>query len=793
MAPYTLLAHAAIWFAGAALAADPTPIGFVSHFPMVAHQDDELRLTGADTIIVRAPWALIEPREGEFTFSVLDEQLALADRNDLKLVVLLEAGPAHAAGVPWLVEKLTAEKQCMANADGVQVRDPSLFSDTYRGYLERFIERTVSYLAGHRLSEHVAGYNNGCEWWYPLQSSYGAPDRAAFGRAMQARYGTLEALNSRWGTGFSDWAQVQPPPLAIDGSASSVQGGLLPLSAALDLSVCDASSPRIAVTPGGKYTLRADATLGPSSPDGPCGPVTLQIAWFSPDKPQPARISQSPQVYGPGDHHLSLEAVAPEGVHTAWLHVKLLGPGELRLSKVSFTDDRGTELAPNPSLDPVAGGWQFVTWSAGDKERVETSWPAAGDVRVGYSPTGALPSGGAWPLAEVNDWVRFRAESVAEFLQWFAARIRRVDPTRPVITYLTFSFANAFEWDYTQQMAIEADAVARAGSDIGILGMQLSSTKGDCDSVTAALDVVRKYGKPMWAIDLLDFSEGTALGEEGIARLSRSVVQHGGAGVQYYCWWGTPVYNYAELRTEALARIISSTRQLAEELRDATPDVSCALVMPRMPLYRFLPEPPNDWADFMGWYKLLARMGVGVDVWTLEELPDLPAERYRAVFIPDCVYMPPEGLAALSRAANAGARLASTGRFARLDMTGRRLNPGQVTVVALQWHDRTGAAFLGDTYRCPSPTDTPPRLRCLPGSPHPAVVEELVDRLREVGVPVLYSPDQGPATGFTFRRPGQQGEQRLLMVLPCDGWTGTLETAAGAVDVGPMGALAPLP
>ena len=81
-------------------------IGFVSHYPMIKHMDDRLAESGANVVIMRAPWALIEPREGTFEFGMLDEQLELASRQGIKLVVLMEAGPAHAAGVPWLAEKL---------------------------------------------------------------------------------------------------------------------------------------------------------------------------------------------------------------------------------------------------------------------------------------------------------------------------------------------------------------------------------------------------------------------------------------------------------------------------------------------------------------------------------------------------------------------------------------------------------------------------------------------------------------------------------------------------------------
>ncbi|MDE5872191.1 MAG: beta-galactosidase, partial [Muribaculaceae bacterium] len=48
----------------------------------------KLKDMGLNTVLMPVYWELVEPTEGSFDFSLLDEALATARRNDLKLVLL---------------------------------------------------------------------------------------------------------------------------------------------------------------------------------------------------------------------------------------------------------------------------------------------------------------------------------------------------------------------------------------------------------------------------------------------------------------------------------------------------------------------------------------------------------------------------------------------------------------------------------------------------------------------------------------------------------------------------------
>ena len=768
-----------------AAGAAPMPIGFVDHYPMVSFQEDQVAQTGATVMIVRAPWPFIEPKEGQFDFTILDQQLKWADQQGLKLVYILEAGPTHAAGVGWLVDKLQHEGQTMGDATGKPVRDPSMFSPIYRHYLERYLHTVVGYLAHHPLRHVIYGYNNGCEWWYPMSLAHAPIDIAAYRDRLRQRYIDLAGLNHAWGTSFARWDEVSTPRLEWVGSGLIPQSYMVSAGELSDTCYCTVEGSHIPVKPGQTITLQADCI--PSKPT--VGGISAEIAWLDGEHPQPMKLDRAfeyPQAAGK-PATVKVTAPAPPNARFAWLLAKSLGAGETHFTRISCVDDAGHELAANPDLDPAKGAWHFISWSADSPDAVTHGWTAAHDAWISYDP----PRGRGYSLRQVYDWMDFRSSAVAEMLEWMAARLRETDPSRPVVTYLTFGFANPFEWDYAQQMGIALDVIARGTPSVQVLGMQIAASEGDYDSVTCAIDMVRKYGKPAWAVDLLDFTRGVALGRAGLTRISESVVQHGGQGIEYYCWHGTPIYNYTDLGVPELRRMIEGTKRWAARTDGAAVVSDVALVMPRMPLLRNLPEPANDWADFMGWYKLLVRAGVCPDVYTLEELPSSQLSRYRAIVVPDCAYAPVDALKALAAARKAGVPLVTSGRFAHRDFSAQPLGETGLPTPSRVFIDPVGAQVLGVTHRQPNPTDAPSRLVCSAGWPQPgsAAGLEAVRALQALGVRTLLVPGEAPVTAVPFRAGGSEH----AFVLPDADWSGLTRVAGHEVVVPADGSWAVVP
>ena len=550
----------------------------------------------------------------------------------------------------------------------------------------------------------------------------------------------------------------------------------------------------MAVTPGKKLTFELDVTNEGLT----VGSSGLEVSWLAADNPRPFKIDQSPVFSEPnGDKTISFTLTVPPRVAKAWLLPKLRGMGKVTFHAVRVLDEAGHNLAPNPTLDPAKGGWHFVAWSAGKEDKLSHSWDAPGQMTIEYRLDGkpGLEGDPEYPLAVVDDWFNYRYESFAQFIDWMAAECRAADPNRPVVTYLTFAFANPFEWDYAQQMAISLDYWAENADNQAILGMQLNSSEGDFDSVTAAIDMVRRFDKPMWAIDLLDFTKGTYLGEAGLTRTSLSVLQHGGAdsGIQYYCWYGTTDYNYAELGVEALARMTTSVKQAASQLEGAKPVCEIALVEPVMPLFPYIPQPANDWADYMGWYKLLARAGVCPDVYTLHALESADLTNYKAVVIPDSPYLSHEALLTLGKATSAGVKLIGSGRFGLHDMTGRELPAQALPQFARQFEKPIGKQILGDTYRLHDKGgNTPARLICKAGSPNFDLpqVDWALEALKQAGVRVLARPTNATAT--VTLTPFQKDGKWLVFALPQSDWSGPVTIEGKPRQVDPLGSIFPL-
>jgi hypothetical protein len=691
----------------------------------------------------------------------------------------MEAGPAHAAGVWWMIDKLKESGGMMARKDGSLAGDPSIFSPMYQQYLERYLQAVIEYLVGHEHADAIYGYSNGCEWWYPHDNGYSPLAAERFRDYLEAKYGQLDALNARWGTEFLDWDAVLPPLVSWEGIGDLPQAALLPDSAVIDACYCTTVDSHVPVQPGQRVTASVEFTAA----DVRSGQVMFEIAWLNATEPTPIHIDRSTSgvALTDGTGMATLSVTVPENAARAWLLPKCRAAGRVTLHEVSFTNEAGEQLAPNPSLDPDAGGWHFINWRAGEPDRVANGWDETGQAWISYEPVGVLASGAEYPLAEVYDWQDFRSTAFAGFIGQMATWIKEADDTRPVVSYLTIGFANAFEWDNAQQLGMELDHIARLGEHIDVLGMQLAGVEGDYDSVTCAFDMMRKYDRPMWAVDLLDFTRGVALGQAGLTRLSQSVVQHGGSGIQYYCWFGTEHYNYStELGLDPLTGMIEDVRRLASQVADAQPICQVALVMPRMPMYAYLPEPANDWADFMGWYKLLVRLGVCPDVYTLEELADADLSGYKAVIVPDCAYVLRDGLPAL-----AGAKLVTSGRFATRDMSGREIARKQRPKPAIRYGEPVGTALLGDAYRQKPPTNVPPRLVCRDGGPEwdAQLITQVTAHLRKLGVDVLADPMDAPVTVVPF----EDGDARSAFVLPDREWSGQITLRGRTHDVDSTG------
>ena len=313
--------------------------------------------------------------------------------------------------------------------------------------------------------------------------------------------------------------------------------------------------------------------------------------------------------------------------------------------------------------------------------------------------------------AAVHDWSVFWYETAAEYINGLARMFKRYDPTRPTITYLTMSWAFPAEWDETQRSAIAPDEVAMHGRDIDGFGMQLCAADGDPFRITACLDLVRKYGKPMWTVDLVDFTSGVHIGYPAMDRITQSAVQHGTAGIIYCAWHIPTVLDYSFYPNMALDdthRMLSHAHRAVGIMAGLQVHARGAILQPILPATPSDPEGfKNDYRSFMGWYKLLESLYETFDVVTLREIEKrrVDLSSYRYVLVPDCSCLPEAAWERLAAYHGAGGLLITVGRFAERDAIGRPLAQRPVAQVALPDY---GKAYAGDPIRDTHAGNTPP-------------------------------------------------------------------------------------
>jgi len=161
-------------------------------------------------------WSEIEPRPGEYDFKNLDAIVELLHENGIRV----NLGTATASPPPWLAAR-HPELLPMA-ADGTrrypggrQGWCPS--SPVFRSHALKLVEQVAQRYGGHpavalwHVSNELGCHNALC---------YCDESAAAFRRWLQARYHTIENLNTSWGTSFwsqryGDWAEILPPRAAL--------------------------------------------------------------------------------------------------------------------------------------------------------------------------------------------------------------------------------------------------------------------------------------------------------------------------------------------------------------------------------------------------------------------------------------------------------------------------------------------------------------------------------------------------------------------------------------------------
>ncbi len=160
-------------------------------------------------------WALLEPSEGQYNFGWLDEVMDNLAAYGIKVAL----ATATAAPPAWLVRRhpeilpVTADGSVLGPGSRRHYTPSSAVYSRYASGITRVIaERYKNHPA---LALWHVDNELGCH----VSEFYGAEDAAAFRAWLERRYGSIDALNSAWGTAF--WSQnygsfeeILPPGVA---------------------------------------------------------------------------------------------------------------------------------------------------------------------------------------------------------------------------------------------------------------------------------------------------------------------------------------------------------------------------------------------------------------------------------------------------------------------------------------------------------------------------------------------------------------------------------------------------
>jgi beta-galactosidase len=157
-------------------------------------------------------WALMEPREGHYDFSLFDRAIATFGRHGIKTIF----GTPTAAPPKWLTHKYPEVLGVLET--GQPVNDQSRRQYCYNSPVYRqFSRKIVEALAKHyRDNTNIIGWQIDNEMNNENPECYSDSCRVAFRTWLKNKYGTLDELNARWGTvvwsqTYSDWSQIDLP------------------------------------------------------------------------------------------------------------------------------------------------------------------------------------------------------------------------------------------------------------------------------------------------------------------------------------------------------------------------------------------------------------------------------------------------------------------------------------------------------------------------------------------------------------------------------------------------------
>lgn len=188
---------------------------YPEQWPEKLWEQDAQRMRECGVAVARIgefAWALMEPKEGTFDFSLFDRAIATLAKHGIKIIF----GTPTATPPKWLTQKYPEVLYVFADrqiANDQSRRHYNYNSPVYRRLSKRIVTALLSY---YKDNPHIIGWQIDNEFNNENPEAWSESDRIAFRVWLKAKYQTLDNLNRRWGTIFwsqlyTDWSQIDLP------------------------------------------------------------------------------------------------------------------------------------------------------------------------------------------------------------------------------------------------------------------------------------------------------------------------------------------------------------------------------------------------------------------------------------------------------------------------------------------------------------------------------------------------------------------------------------------------------
>lgn len=188
---------------------------YPEHWPESYWEDDARRMKECSVNTVRMGdfgWALMEPREGRYDFSLFDHAIETLARHGIKTLFCTPT----ATPPKWLTQKYPEALHVFETgqpADDQSRRHYCYNSPVYRRLSRNIVEKLARHYRGNT---NIIGWQIDNEMNNENRECFSQSCQRAFREWLRRKYGTLEELNSHWGTvvwsqTYSDWRQIDLP------------------------------------------------------------------------------------------------------------------------------------------------------------------------------------------------------------------------------------------------------------------------------------------------------------------------------------------------------------------------------------------------------------------------------------------------------------------------------------------------------------------------------------------------------------------------------------------------------